>query len=242
LRGRCHAARLLLAGEPTTALDATVPIQVLILLRKLQNGFGKGVIFVTHDLGVAAQIADKLAVMYAGRIVEYGNVGDVLKRASHPCTLGRLASTMHGGLSRDAEIEAIPGSLPDMRRLPPGCALAPRCRYAEPACRAAVPPPIAVAPGRLTCCIKAGHLTHKPQSEIARPLGVQDRRAQSERPQWARPPDRAPGQRASRCRSRSGAHGRSSWSTDGDGMVDAIVADAVPPADQLRGPPGAASP
>lgn len=159
---------LLLADEPTTALDATVQIQVLILLRKLQKEFGMGVIFVTHDLGVAAQIADKVAVMYAGRIVEYGNVRDVLMRPSHPYTLGMLASTIHGGQSRDTEIEAIPGSPPDMRRLPPGCSFAPRCRYADPECTASVPTPTAIAPGHLTCCFKAGHLTRsEPQSEIA---------------------------------------------------------------------------
>src|SRR5437588_1347646 len=109
---------LLLADEPTTALDATVHIQVPILLRKLQRDLGMGVIFVTHDLGVAAQIADKVAVMYAGRIVEYGDVRDVLMRPRHPYTLGMLASTVHGQ-ARDKDIEAIPGSPPDMRRLPP---------------------------------------------------------------------------------------------------------------------------
>ncbi|MEN3382708.1 MAG: peptide/nickel transport system ATP-binding protein, partial [Hyphomicrobiales bacterium] len=102
---------LLLADEPTTALDATVQIQVLILLRKLQRDLGMGVIFVTHDLGVAAQIADKVAVMYAGRIVEYGDVRDVLMRPRHPYTLGMLASTVHGQ-PRDRDIEAIPGSPP----------------------------------------------------------------------------------------------------------------------------------
>jgi peptide/nickel transport system ATP-binding protein len=116
-----------------------------------------GVIFVTHDLGVAAQIADKVAVMYAGRIVEYGSVRDVLTQPSHPYTLGMLASTVNTAV-RDRDIEAIPGSPPDLRRLPPGCSFAPRCRYAGPECTAAVPPPIAIAPGRLTSCLKAGRL------------------------------------------------------------------------------------
>jgi len=148
---------LLLADEPTTALDATVQIQVLILLRKLQKELGMGMIFVTHDLSVAAQIADKVAVMYAGRIVEYGSVRDVLLRPSHPYTIGMLASTVHGQ-ARDADIEAIPGSPPDLRRLPPGCSFAPRCRYADAECRSAVPPATAVAPGRLVRCFKAGNL------------------------------------------------------------------------------------
>ncbi len=109
---------LLLADEPTTALDATVQIQVLIVLRKLQEEFGMGVIFVTHDLGVAAQIADKVAVMYAGRIIEYGTVREVLLNPKHPYTLGLLSSTVHGQ-NRDTDIDAIPGSPPDLRFLPP---------------------------------------------------------------------------------------------------------------------------
>jgi len=149
---------LLLADEPTTALDATVQIQVLILLRKLQRELSMGVIFVTHDLGVAAQIADNVAVMYAGRIVEYGSVRDVLMRPSHPYTIGMLASTIHGGQARDKEIEAIPGSPPDMRRLPPGCSFGPRCRSADHECSAAVPPPTLVASGHLACCFKTGRL------------------------------------------------------------------------------------
>ena len=109
--GRAAAARddrhravlppaLLLADEPTTALDATVQIQVLVLLRKLQREFGMGLIFVTHDLGVAAQIADQVAVMYAGRIVEYGSARDVLMNPRHPYTIGMLASTVHGADAR----------------------------------------------------------------------------------------------------------------------------------------------
>ena len=144
---------LLLADEPTTALDATVQIQVLILLRKLQKELGMGVIFVTHDLGVAAQIADKVAVMYAGRIVEYGDVRDVLMRPQHPYTLGMLASTVHGQ-SRDKDIEVIPGSPPDMRRLPPGCSFAPRCLERLPACRLAVPEPRVPQPGRMAACLR----------------------------------------------------------------------------------------
>ena len=159
---------LLLADEPTTALDATVQIQVLILLRKLQKELGMGVIFVTHDLGVAAQIADKVAVMYAGRIVEMGSVRDVLLRPSHPYTLGMLAYTIRVDRSRDMEIEAIPGSPPDLRRLPPGCSFAPRCRYAESECTASVPTPTAIGAGHMACCFKAGSLTQVvPQAIIA---------------------------------------------------------------------------
>ncbi len=144
---------LLLADEPTTALDATLQIQVLIMLRRLQQEFGMGVIFVTHDLGVAAQIADKVAVMYAGRIIEYGSVADVLLRPAHPYTLGLLASTVHGR-SRDAEIEAIPGSPPDLRALPSGCSFAPRCRFQIPDCWKAFPPSAPVETAHTVCCLR----------------------------------------------------------------------------------------
>ena len=145
---------LLLADEPTTALDATVQIQVLVLLRKLQREMGMSVIFVTHDLGVAAQIADRVAVMYAGRIVEAGDVRDVLMNPHHPYTRGMLASTIHGQ-DRGRDIEAIPGSPPDMRRLPAGCAFAPRCRHADAQCRAATPPQTEPSAGRSIRCFHA---------------------------------------------------------------------------------------
>jgi peptide/nickel transport system ATP-binding protein len=147
--------QLLLADEPTTALDATVQIQVLVLLRKLQRDMGMSVIFVTHDLGVAAQIADRVAVMYAGRVVEAGSVRDVLMNPQHPYTRGMLASSVHGS-ARGVDIEAIPGSPPDMRRLPKGCSFAPRCKYADDDCRAAAPPETTPAPGRTVCCFKVG--------------------------------------------------------------------------------------
>ncbi|MCR9071328.1 MAG: ABC transporter ATP-binding protein [Alphaproteobacteria bacterium] len=145
--------KLLLADEPTTALDATVQIQVLILLRKIQAEMGMGVIFVTHDLGVAAEIADRVAVMYAGRIVETGTVQEVLGNPKHPYTQGMLSSTVHGNM-RGKDIEAIPGSPPDLRAMPPGCSFAPRCKYAEPACTAALPPEVVFEDGRMARCIK----------------------------------------------------------------------------------------
>ena len=143
--------RLLLADEPTTALDATVQVQVLILLRRLQRELGMGMIFVTHDLGVAAEIADTIAVMYAGRIVESGPVADVLRTPAHPYTAGLLASTVHGQ-ARDRDIDAIPGSPPDMRRLSPGCSFAPRCLRRIAACRTMVPEERFPAPGRMAAC------------------------------------------------------------------------------------------
>jgi peptide/nickel transport system ATP-binding protein len=144
--------RLLLADEPTTALDATVQVQVLILLRRLQRELGMGMIFVTHDLGVAAEIADTVAVMYGGRIVEAGPVAQVLGAPAHPYTAGLLASTVHGQ-PRERDIDAIPGSPPDMRRLSPGCSFAPRCARRMAACRQVIPEPRFPAPGRMAACL-----------------------------------------------------------------------------------------
>ena len=159
---------LLLADEPTTALDATVQIQVLVMLRRLQREFGMGVIFVTHDLGVAAQIADTVAVMYAGRIIEQGSVSDVLLRPAHPYTAGLLASTVHGQ-SRGTEIEAIPGSPPDLRALPPGCSFTPRCRFAQPACTADFPGPAAVGPDHAARCLRTDEVRRAARLALAVP-------------------------------------------------------------------------
>ena len=144
--------RLLLADEPTTALDATVQIQVLILLRKLQREMGMATIFVTHDLGVASEIADRIAVMYAGRVVEEGPVADVLANPLHPYTRGLMNSTVHGQ-SRDRDIDAIPGSPPDLRQLPPGCAFAPRCSQASGECLTAPPEPRYPSAVRMARCV-----------------------------------------------------------------------------------------
>ena len=143
--------RLLLADEPTTALDATVQIQILVLLRALQRELGMGMVIVTHDLGVAAEVADRVAVMYAGQIVEQGAVRDVLRRPSHPYTRGLLASVVRRG---GVDIQAIPGAPPDLRRPPPGCAFAPRCPASIQPCTAAIPAERAVSPGRTARCIR----------------------------------------------------------------------------------------
>jgi peptide/nickel transport system ATP-binding protein len=126
-------------------------VQVLTLLRHLQRELGMGMIFVTHDLGVAAEVADRVAVMYAGRIVETGPVAQVLGAPAHPYTVGLLASTVHGQ-ARNRDIDAIPGSPPDMRRLSAGCSFVPRCSRRMPACRQAVPGPIFPAPGHMAAC------------------------------------------------------------------------------------------
>jgi peptide/nickel transport system ATP-binding protein len=166
--------KLLLADEPTTALDATVQIQLLVLLRRLQEDLGMAIIFVTHDLGVAAQIADKVAVMYAGRIVEYGAVEDVLRRPSHPYTLGMLASSVHGQ-ARGKDIVAISGSPPDLRRPIRGCSFAPRCRFAIPACLETLPPTIMISGSHSAACIRTGELsgpTASPSTKAPAERGV----------------------------------------------------------------------
>jgi peptide/nickel transport system ATP-binding protein len=125
-----------------------------------------GMIFVTHDMGVAAQIADKVAVMYAGRIVECGNVADVLMHPSHPYTLAMLSSTVHGQ-PRGRDIEAIRGSPPDLRRPIVGCSFAPRCKFAITSCTQSLPEPIAVNGDKYACCTRIGHLTEMPEIAIA---------------------------------------------------------------------------
>jgi peptide/nickel transport system ATP-binding protein len=147
--------KLLLADEPTTALDATVQIQVILLLRDLQREMGMATIFVTHDVGVAAEISDRVAVMYAGRIVETGTAAQVLRRPAHPYTQGLLSSTVHG-VAPGARIDAIPGMPPDPARMPPGCAFAPRCAHVVDACRAGIPPLLAQPDGRAVACVLQG--------------------------------------------------------------------------------------
>ncbi|MDB5590977.1 ABC transporter ATP-binding protein, partial [Enterovirga sp.] len=131
--------KVLLADEPTTALDATVQIQILLLLRELQRDLGLSIIFVTHDIGAAVEVADRIAVMYAGRIVEEGSARDLIRDPRHPYTIGLLKSRAHGALAKGQRLDAIPGSPPDVTRLPPGCAFAPRCALAIEPCRAAPP-------------------------------------------------------------------------------------------------------
>jgi peptide/nickel transport system ATP-binding protein len=130
--------KLLLADEPTTALDATVQIQVLLLLRELQRELGMTTIFVTHDLGVACEVADKVAVMYAGRFVESGSIEEIMDNPSHPYTQGLLGSTVSEN-SWGQDLFSIPGSPPDLTALPPGCSFAPRCSRHQADCDTRMP-------------------------------------------------------------------------------------------------------
>ena len=146
--------QLLLADEPTTALDATVQIQILLLLRELQRDLGLSVVFVTHDIGAAVEVADRIAVMYAGRIVEEGTARELIRSPRHPYTIALLKSRAHGAMARGTRLETIGGAPPDLSALPPGCAFAERCVLATDACRAAQPPAIELAPAHRVRCIR----------------------------------------------------------------------------------------
>jgi len=146
--------QLLLADEPTTALDATVQIQILLLLRELQREMGLSVIFVTHDIGAALEVADRIAVMYAGRIVEEGPSATLIRAARHPYTRALLKSRAHGALAQGARLETIGGAPPDLSALPPGCAFAERCAHAADMCRAAPPGIVTLAAGHVARCLR----------------------------------------------------------------------------------------
>jgi oligopeptide/dipeptide ABC transporter ATP-binding protein len=145
--------KLILADEPTTALDVTVQDQILKLLLNLKEQTGAGLLLVTHDLAVVAQTCDRVAVMYAGRIVETGPTADVLMHPRHPYTRGLLASVP--AVDRSGErLQTIPGALPDLTNPPPGCLFAPRCARAEARCTQAGDFSLApVAPEHATACL-----------------------------------------------------------------------------------------
>ncbi len=145
---------VLLADEPTTALDVTVQIQILLLLRQLQQEMGMAIVFVTHDVGVAAEISDRIAVMYAGRFVETGTAREIMRDARHPYTRGLLSSTVHGGL-RGKVLETIPGTPPSLDSLPPGCAFAPRCRHVTDRCTEGEIPVVTRESGAMARCVLA---------------------------------------------------------------------------------------
>jgi len=141
---------LLIADEPTTALDVTVQAQILELLRQLQKDFGTAIILITHDLGVVAETADDVLLMYAGKAVEYGSVRDVLQKPQHPYGWGLLTSIPRLTGDPDKKLAAIPGAPPSLISVPTGCAFHPRCSYVSTvgaACSAAVPDLLPVATG-----------------------------------------------------------------------------------------------
>jgi peptide/nickel transport system ATP-binding protein len=154
---------LLIADEPTTALDVTIQAQILDLLNRLQRQFGMSILFITHNLGVVAEIAHDVVVMYAGRVVEQAPVDDLFEHQAHPYTRGLLACTPDArrDLGTDGArrlLYSIPGTVPPITALPPGCSFEPRCAYAVPACRAAMPALLPAGTETLSRCIRSAEI------------------------------------------------------------------------------------
>jgi oligopeptide/dipeptide ABC transporter ATP-binding protein len=153
---------LVVADEPTTALDVTLQAEILSLLRHLRDELGLALLLISHNLGVIAEMADRVAVMYAGRIVEQAAVRDLFREPLHPYTAGLLRSMPRLGAGRATgkeRLQAIEGNVPDLGRLPAGCAFHPRCPEAIPVCRQAVPPILLPRPGREVACVLYGPVT-----------------------------------------------------------------------------------
>jgi len=146
--------KVLIADEPTTALDVTVQAQILEVIQRVQQTFGTAVVLITHDLGVIARVADSVNVMYAGRNVESGSVQSIFDHPSHPYTRGLLSSLPHEGIER---LQPIAGFPPNMLAPPSGCGFAPRCQHAVDACSAELPS-LAPFEDLLTSCIRADEL------------------------------------------------------------------------------------
>jgi oligopeptide transport system ATP-binding protein len=154
---------LLIADEPTTALDVTIQAQILSLLKSLQREFNMALILITHDLGVVAEHADTVAVMYAGRIAEYTRTNEVYYRPQHPYTMGLMSSIARLDRERKVRLNPIRGQPPSLVSLPPGCPFHPRCDYAQDVCRVEYPElaPRTREPGHLAACHFAGALEGK---------------------------------------------------------------------------------
>lgn len=143
---------LLLADEPTSALDVTIQIQIIALLKRIRDDTGMGMLFVTHDLGVASALCDRIAVMYAGRIVEIGPVQQIYNAPAHPYTQALLSSIPKTGAGREERLPAIPGTPPNPLSLPDGCRFAPRCPHRMPRCDTAYPPTQTLPEGQDVSC------------------------------------------------------------------------------------------
>jgi len=147
--------KLLIADEPTTALDVTIQAQILDLLGELKSRLGMAVLLITHAMGVVAETAQRVIVMYAGKVIEEAPVQQLFSHPRHPYTQGLIRSIprIDTAALHKVRLEAIPGVVPKLIDPPPGCRFAPRCRYAMPACTAATPPLIEVTPGHKVACI-----------------------------------------------------------------------------------------
>lgn len=143
---------LLIADEPTTALDVTIQDQILRQLRELDKEYGASIIFITHDLGVVAELCDRVLVMYGGLIMEEARIEDIFERPGHPYTMGLLHSIPDVEQEKSERLEPIPGSPPDMTNPPAGCSFAPRCSYARKVCAGSLPDFVEVGEGHRTRC------------------------------------------------------------------------------------------
>ena len=143
---------LLIADEPTTALDVSIQDQILKLMRALQKEIGMSIMFITHDLGVVAELCDRVAVMYGGLLMEEADIVDIFKRPMHPYTMGLMASIPDMNQERDKKLQPIPGSPPDMIHPPKGCPFAPRCPYAMRICMEEIPPYAITGANRRSMC------------------------------------------------------------------------------------------
>jgi peptide/nickel transport system ATP-binding protein len=155
----CAEPDLLIADEPTTALDVSIQAQIIALLKRLCRERGTAVMLITHDMGVIAETADRVAVMYAGRIAEIGPVRDVVQRPHHPYTRG-LMGAIPTAAARAERLTQIPGSMPRLAAIPPGCAFYPRCAHAFDRCRRERPERMAVEASEAACWLVA-----EPQAE-----------------------------------------------------------------------------
>ncbi len=144
--------KLLIADEPTTALDVTIQAQIMQLMGKIREDTGTAIILITHDLGVVANLADRVAVMYAGKVVEQGTAQDIFYRPSHPYTAALLRSLPTVETSRDEELVSIPGTPPDLFAPPKGCAFASRCQHCMKICKENQPPIFTVGEGHTASC------------------------------------------------------------------------------------------
>ena len=143
---------LLIADEPTTALDVTIQAQVLDLLAELRQKFSLAMLFISHDLAVVSQVSHRIGVMYAGSLVEMGTTADVFRNPAHPYTRGLLNSVPSLRTDRANSLPTIEGTVPTLAAMPPGCAFEPRCQARVAACRDALPPLIEISPGHLARC------------------------------------------------------------------------------------------
>jgi peptide/nickel transport system ATP-binding protein len=144
--------QLLVADEPTTALDVTIQAQILELLAQLRSKFGLAMLFISHDLAVVSQVADRVAVMYAGSMVELGTKQEIFRAPGHPYTRGLLQAVPNLKTSRQHPLGSIEGTVPPLQAMPPGCAFEPRCEFRISACTSELPPLEEIAPGHWARC------------------------------------------------------------------------------------------